>query len=110
MQPWMLVISISALGMVFGFLGMRADILRRYRATKALSCPETGKDVRVRLDTRYAVLTTATLGTPKLAWHSVRSGRGDELAARVACGSRGISQSCISPPVRIAVARRQHRA
>jgi hypothetical protein len=88
MQPWMLVIAIATLGTVFGFLGMRADILRRYRATKALSCPETGKDVGVRLDTRYAVLTTAALAAPKL-----RVAQCSLWPKRQACG-----QGCLREP------------
>ncbi len=87
-QPGLLVGGIGTLGVVYGLLAMIGDTLRRYRATKTLRCPETGKDSRVHLDARHAVLTTAAFGTPKL-----RVARCSLWPEQQACG-----QGCLREP------------
>jgi hypothetical protein len=64
-SPFILISAILALGLVYVMLPVATEAYRRYRSAKMLSCPDTGKYVKVALDARRAALT-AVFGPAKL--------------------------------------------
>ena len=64
-SPWILLTAIVAAAVVYVLLPVVGDTFRRYRGSKVLRCPETGKDAEVGIDASRAALTSA-FGHPLL--------------------------------------------
>lgn len=64
-SPWILVAAILAAAVVYVLLPVVGDTFRRYRVSKVLRCPETGKEAEVGIDASRAALTSA-VGHPLL--------------------------------------------
>ena len=64
-NPWIVIASIVAVGVVYVLLPVIADTFRWYRATRILRCPETEKEAEVAIDASHAALTSA-FGPPVL--------------------------------------------
>jgi hypothetical protein len=63
--PWITLIAIAALGLIYVLIPIAASVFARYRLARTLRCPETGDPARVRIDARHAALT-AIPGPPDL--------------------------------------------
>lgn len=64
-QPWIVLAAIVAVGVLYVLLPVVAGVYRRYRAPRALRCPETGETAEVGVDARRAALGAA-FGEPRL--------------------------------------------
>ena len=85
--PWILIGAILAVGVLYVLLPWMAHIFARYRAPRALRCPETGTKAWVEIDASHAALSAA-FGEPDLR------ARGCSLwADRGAC-----AEACLKPP------------
>lgn len=63
--PWIVVLAVVALGLVYVLTPLVADTFRRFRSPRLLSCPETGGQAEVGIDASRAALTSA-FGRPVL--------------------------------------------
>ncbi len=63
--PWMTLLAIAALGVLYVLVPIVADTFARYRRGRTLRCPETRDEARVQIDARHAALT-AIPGPPEL--------------------------------------------
>jgi hypothetical protein len=88
-HPVLAIVSILALTALLMWL-IAHEALRRYRALKALRCPETGGAVGVIIDAHHAAFTAALMapGEPKL-----RVQQCSNWPERAACG-----QDCLRDP------------
>lgn len=64
-SPWIVVIAILAVAAVYVLLPLVGDTFRRYRRSRILRCPETGKEAEVGIDAPRAAVTSA-FGHPLL--------------------------------------------
>jgi hypothetical protein len=85
--PFLTVLAIAGVAVLYVLLPIAGDVFTRYRRRRALRCPETGLVADVRIDARHAALT-AMSGSPAL---------------RVAdCslwpGRKGCAEACVRPP------------
>ena len=64
-RPWLLIMVVVAVGLLYVVLPVVADIYRRFRGTFRVTCPETRDPACVRVDTERAALTGA-FGDPDL--------------------------------------------
>lgn len=82
-----LIVVILAVGILYVLVPRVLHIWAQYRAPRALSCPETGKPVRVDLDAPRAALTSA-FGRPRLRvmWCTLWPQR------------KGCAQECVASP------------
>lgn len=85
--PWSLIIAIVSLAGLYVLLPRVGHTFARYRATRALTCPETGSRARVDLDASHAAFTSA-FGEPHLRarWCTLWPGR------------RGCREGCLDRP------------
>jgi hypothetical protein len=65
MTPWVTLLAIAMLAMVYVVVPVVGDVFARYRRRRTLRCPETGTDASVQIDARHAALT-AIPGPPEL--------------------------------------------
>jgi hypothetical protein len=63
--PWIVVLAVVALGVLYVLMPLVADTFRRFRSPRMLSCPETGGKAEVGIDASRAALTS-TFGQPLL--------------------------------------------
>ena len=63
--PWIVVLAVVALGLLYVLTPLVADTFRRFRSPSLLSCPETGGPAEVGVDASRAALTSA-FGRPSL--------------------------------------------
>ena len=56
---WLVIIGLVTLAAVYVVLPVASDALRRFRAKRRVTCPETGTDAEVGVDARHAALTAA---------------------------------------------------
>jgi len=63
--PWITLIGIAAVGVLYVLVPVVADAFSRYRRKRTLRCPETGTDAEVQIDAGHAALT-AVPGPPEL--------------------------------------------
>jgi hypothetical protein len=63
--PWIVLIAIVAVALLYVLVPLAADTYRRFRDTRALRCPETGGKVEVGIDASRAAFTSA-FGRPFL--------------------------------------------
>jgi hypothetical protein len=59
MNPWIALAGIAVLAVIFVLLPVITAALARVRGLRRVRCPETGREVRVGLDTRWAALAAA---------------------------------------------------
>ena len=64
-NPGVVIIAVLAVGLLFVLLPWAAHIFGRYRAPRAVRCPETGTNAWVEVDALHAALTAAG-GAPRL--------------------------------------------
>ncbi len=64
-NPWILVAAILTLALLYVLAPVVTDAFRRYRSSRLLRCPETGKEAEVGIDASKAALTSA-FGPPVL--------------------------------------------
>lgn len=64
-NPWIVLVGIAAVGVLFVILPVVGDAFLRFRRARALMCPEAGTDAEVGLDAGYAAWTAA-FRTPRL--------------------------------------------
>lgn len=64
-HPWIVVVAVLAVGLLYVLVPLVADTFRRFRNPRMLSCPETSGKAEVGIDAPHAALTSA-LGTPSL--------------------------------------------
>jgi hypothetical protein len=57
MTPWILLLLIAAVALLYVVLPIMADAFARHRPAQLVRCPETGETVRVQLDATLAALT-----------------------------------------------------
>jgi len=63
--PWIVVLAVVALGVLYVLMPLMADTFRRFRTPRMLTCPETGGKAEVGIDASRAALTSA-FGHPSL--------------------------------------------
>jgi len=63
--PWIVVLAVVALGLLYVLMPLAADTFRRFRSPRRMSCPETGGPAEVGVDASRAALTSA-FGQPSL--------------------------------------------
>lgn len=86
-NPEFVIVAVLAVGILFVLLPLGAHTFARYRAPRALRCPEADTKAWVEIDARYAALTAA-LGKPRLRLRECSL-----WADRGAC-----AQSCLRVP------------
>ena len=64
-SPGIVLIAVLAVGIFFVLLPWMGHIFARYRAPRAVRCPETGTKAWVEVDALHAALTAAC-GAPRL--------------------------------------------
>jgi hypothetical protein len=64
-HPWIVVIAVLGIGVLYVLLPLVADTFRRYRRSRVLRCPETGGQAEVGVDASRAAFTSA-FGRPQL--------------------------------------------
>ena len=64
-HPWIVVLAIFALALLYVLTPLVADTFRRFRSPRLLSCPETGGKAEVGIDASRAAVTSA-FGRPLL--------------------------------------------
>jgi hypothetical protein len=64
-HPWIVVLAIFALALLYVLTPLVADTFRRFRSPRLLRCPETGGKAEVGIDASRAALTSA-FGRPLL--------------------------------------------
>ncbi len=58
-HPWIVVIAVVGIGVLYVLLPLIADTFRRYRGIRVLRCPETGGHAEVGIDASRAAITSA---------------------------------------------------
>jgi hypothetical protein len=64
-HPWIVVLAIFAVALLYVLTPLVADTFRRFRSPRLLRCPETGGKAEVGIDASRAALTSA-FGRPLL--------------------------------------------
>lgn len=64
-NPWMLIAAVVGIGLVYVLAPHVGHTYARFKARRALKCPETGKPVQVGVDAGHAAMTSA-FGEPAL--------------------------------------------
>lgn len=64
-NPWTVITAILALAALYVLLPRVVDTFLRYRRSKVLRCPETGREAEVGIDASRAAFTSA-FGEPLL--------------------------------------------
>lgn len=85
--PWIVILAVVAVGVLFVLLPLVAHTFARFRAPRALRCPETGAGATVEIDAGRAAFTSA-FGLPRLRarWCSLWPAR------------RGCAEECLELP------------
>lgn len=63
--PWLTVVAIVGLAMIYVFFPVAAHTFQRYRKKRVLTCPEETTLAEVNVDARHAAFSS-TLGKPIL--------------------------------------------
>ncbi len=63
--PWIVILAVVALGLLYVLMPLMADTFRRFRGPRVLTCPDTGGKAEVGIDASRAALTSA-FGLPSL--------------------------------------------
>jgi len=99
-HPWVVLVAILAVGLLYVLMPVAADTFRRFRTPRRLSCPETGGTAEVGIDASHAALTSA-FGRPLLRvqrcslWPERERCRQDCLSiAQAESGGAPTLQSC----------------
>ncbi len=85
--PWILLAAIVAVAVVYILLPVIGSVFFRFRATRGLTCPETGTNAEVGADAGWAAFTAAFR-------HPIVRVKRCSLWP----GQRGCDQSCLRPP------------
>ncbi len=64
-HPWIVLVAVLAVALLYVLMPLVADTFRRFRRPKVLTCPETGGKAEVGIDASRAALTSA-FGQPFL--------------------------------------------
>jgi uncharacterized protein (DUF58 family) len=64
-HPWIVVVAVLAVALLFVLTPLVADTFRRFRSPRLIRCPETGDQAEVGIDAAHAALTSA-VGQPLL--------------------------------------------
>lgn len=59
MSPWIVLAAIAALAVVYVLVPVVGAVFVRFRATRALACPEAGTRAEVAADAGWAAFTAA---------------------------------------------------
>jgi hypothetical protein len=63
--PWIVILAVVALGLLYVLMPLMADTFRRFRVPRVLTCPDTGGKAEVGINASRAALTSA-FGQPLL--------------------------------------------
>ncbi len=64
-HPWIVVTAVLVIALLYVLVPVVADFYRRYRGSRVLRCPETGREAQVGIDASHVALTSA-FGKPHL--------------------------------------------
>ncbi len=57
--PWIVLPAIVAIAVVYVLLPVVGEVFARFRAKRAVTCPETGTNAKIGVDARWAAVTAA---------------------------------------------------